>query len=185
MSKKNNLVIILALVFVIAGTAISVYYFSFKNKTCGLVEDYIAQRDRQDVINLFKENWYWLIASHDFSTEFMLDKRAPDKNPRYLGSMYFKVLRIDNQLAGFTASYIKKKDVGRILFLVINEKFRGKGYADLMMKCAIDHLVSLGSKRIILLTREQNIKAQKVYLRLGFTQYKYDPQGFVHYELFP
>lgn len=184
MSNKYKMIILSFLILISVG--ISVYYFSFfKNKTCGLVEDYIPSRDRQDVINLFKENWYWLIASNDFSTEFMLDKRAPDKNPRYLGSMYFKVLRIDNQLAGFTASYMKKNDLGRVLFLVINEKFRGKGYADVMMKCAIDHLVSLGAKRVILLTREQNIKAQKVYLRLGFTQYKYDPQGFVHYEFFP
>src|SRR5687767_7028066 len=115
MSKKYT-IIILSILIVLIGS--SLYYFSFfKNKTCGLVEDYVAPRDRQDVINLFKENWYWLIASNDFSTEFMLDRRAPDKNPRYLGSMHFKVLRIDTELAGFTASYMKKKDLGRILFL--------------------------------------------------------------------
>ena len=164
--------------------ALVVYFTFFFKKTCGPVEDYVATRDRGAVIELFKANWYWLIASSDFSTEFMLDHKAPDKNPRYIGSLRFKVLRVDNQLVGFTASYMKKKGLGRILFLVIDERYRGKGYADILMKCTMDDLITLGSRRIILLTRESNVKAQSVYRRLGFQQYKYDPQGFVHFEYF-
>ena len=161
-------------------------FVQYKKDHSSLVETYQDSRDRRDVIGLFFSNWDWLVAGRPYSqgyVEDMLDKRTPMKNPFYIGALRFRVLRIDNMVVGFTAYYMKEKNIGWLLFLVIDERYRGKGYADLMTNDAIAELQKMGATKVRLLTRSTNVKAQHVYRRLGFHEYAYDPDGFVYFEI--
>jgi ribosomal protein S18 acetylase RimI-like enzyme len=184
-NKKSIITLVIFVLTLIAIGGLAYRFGLHRQITQNVVLDYLPARDREQIVQLFKNNWYWLIASHDFSVEFMLDHRAPDRNPLYTGSMKFNLIRVGNDLAGFIAYYMKASDIGWILFLVVDEKYRGKGYSDYLMHHAIDALKGFGAKKVRLLTRIQNIKAQKVYRRLGFTEYKYDPTGFLYFEYIP
>lgn len=144
------------------------------------------QRDLKDIHNIFKNNWYWLIAS--FPTyepqyvDYMFKNKAAGLDPRHVGSLNIKVLRDGSELVGFVAYYMENWYEGRILFLAVNEKFRGKGYAEQLMKDAFGELKTLGATKLVLLTRVDNVRAQKIYNRLGFKEIKRDKEGFVHFE---
>ncbi len=168
--------------FVLAIFGVAFWYVYQPNKEQGPIYKYNAERDRQDVIDLFKANWYLLISSRDFSTEFMLDNAASSRDPRYLGHFQMRVMRDENKLIGFVGYYKETAKDGRLLFLVVDEKYRGNRYADVFINYVMDDMRSWGLKRLWLLTRATNIKAQKVYLRHGFKQFKYDPEGFVYFE---
>lgn len=157
-------------------------FWSCAEQPQGPIYQYSASRDRQGIIDLFKQNWYWLTATKDFSTEFMLDNRAPDKNIIYSGHLQMRVLRENNTLVGFVAYYMKTKDLGWLLFLVIDEAYRGQRKAETLATYAIDQMRLQGAKKVRLVTRTDNVSAQRVYRRLGFTQYKLDPTGFVYFE---
>src|SRR5689334_21016841 len=57
-------------------------YFRFKSNDCNGIAVYDAARDRDFILKLFKDNWYWLIPENsDFSPEYFLDNRAPTEAP--------------------------------------------------------------------------------------------------------
>lgn len=148
---------------------------------------YQPERDKQEILDIFKKNWYWLIASRenydpDF-IEFLLDNRTPSKEEqRYYGKLVLKVLRENNEFIGFTAYYMKNFFIGQILFVAVRSEFRGKGYAQKLMQHAINDLKQQGATSINLLTRTTNETAQKLYKRLGF-QVMQEDNGFVYFEL--
>ena len=185
LSGRHYIFFTLLTVIIFGGYFLCIRY---KKSEGSLIETYQDSRDRRDVIGLFFSNWDWLVAGRPYSqgyVEDMLDKRTPMKNPLYIGALRFRVLRIDNMVAGFTAYYMREKHLGWLLFLVIDERYRGKGYADLMTKDAIAELQKMGASKVRLLTRSTNVKAQHVYRRLGFHEYAYDPDGFVYFEITP
>jgi len=143
--------------------------------------EYEPARDRQDIINLMKKNWYWLISSPDYSAEYMLDNQIPShREPRYKGALRIKVLRDDKNLLGFTAYYKLNFYEGRVLFLAVDETQRGKGYGEKLMRHALSELKKLGSYKICLDTRVDNLKAQSLYKRIGFIEESRD-DAFVHF----
>jgi len=185
LSARHFIVFTLLTIMIVSGYFL---FLRYKKGSDSLIETYQDHRDRHDVIKLFKSNWDWLVAGRPYSqgyVEDMLDKRTPMKNPLYIGALRFRVLRIDDMVIGFTAYYMEKKNVGRLLFLVLDERYRGKGYADLMTKDAISELQTTGATRVWLLTRSTNVKAQHLYRRVGFHEYAYDPDGFVYFEITP
>jgi ribosomal protein S18 acetylase RimI-like enzyme len=183
--KKNRIIIFLATIFLFS--AVFGWWVYKTQKSSGpTISEYQDSRDRVDVIEIFRQNWWWLIAGKDFSQKYvedMLDKRTPKNNPRLIGSLQFRVLRIGNNLAAFSAFYMEKKDTGRLLFLVTDENHRKKGYAELLAKETLNIMKKMGAKRIWLLTRANNERAQQLYRKLGFQEFYYDPDGFVHFEI--
>jgi len=137
-------------------------------------------RDTQDILDIFTRDRYWLVASPDYSPEFMLKYRAATQDMRYLGRLQIKVIRTKDALIGFVAYYMKTATKGFLLFLAINPQFRGKGYSEILMKHALNDLKQMGATVVNLVTRTDNYPAQKLYTRLSFTETKRD-DGFVYY----
>lgn len=179
--KIGALSIILAL-----GLGVLYNFVPQKQQQQQSISFYDDARDNNEVQQIFKENWYWLIASFptyepDYVNYMFRDKNA-GLDPRFIGMLNTQVLRENNQLAGLVAYYMESWYEGRILFLAIRESFRGKGYAEKLLDSAIEDLKKRGATKAVLLTRQSNVRAQKVYKRAGFTEVKRDNDGFVHFE---
>jgi ribosomal protein S18 acetylase RimI-like enzyme len=144
------------------------YYYAVEQ---GPIYNFDAARDTQPIVKLFDENWYWLVASENFSPIFILKHRSPNENPKYFGALKIKVLRVDDQLAGFVAYYMK-----------VGHEFRGKKYGHLLSEYAVNDLVKMGAKTVTLVTRVSNLAAQKIYKDLGFVEIYHDPQGYLYFE---
>lgn len=179
---------ILALIFGLALVAGVIYYHlppSARNQPT--VVSYKESRDLSEILSIFKDDWYWLIASkpeYDQAfIEFLLKNRTPSKEtPQYYGSLEIKTLYQNNQFIGFTAYYMKNFYTGQLLFIALKPEFKGKGFARYLMEYAINALKSKGAKIINLLTRTTNEPAQKLYRRFGFKE-SYQEDGFVYFTL--
>ncbi len=136
-----------------------VWYYSSSVRTP--IYDFEFARDTEPILAMFKEDWYWLDASHEnYAPEYILYKlknRTPHINPLYTGSMRIKVLREQDQLVGFITYHKEGADSGRILYLGVKAAMRGKRYGELLARYAIDDLISMGSKKIRLVTRTDNL----------------------------
>lgn len=184
-------IILTTLVALIALGGLSYYYVSHKSTNSSQsteqegISDYQEARDRQDILNMFVgDDRYWLLSSEDYDTEFMLDYKAPSKDPMYVGKAIIKVLRENGKFAGFTLYYKSTITEGHILFIAVKKEFRGKGNAQKLVKYAFDDLVRLGAKRVWLLTRAQNYPAQAVYKKAGFEVTEVDPEGYIYFHKF-
>lgn len=142
-------------------------------------------RDTQAILDIFKQDRYWLVSSDDYSPEFALANRAPNQHDtRYYGTLEIKVLYDHDTLAGFTAYYMKNFCVGILLFIDVKPEFRGKGYAQELMTYAINDMKKRGASIISLVTRTSNEAAQKLYKKLGF-MVSHEEDGYVYFELRP
>ena len=169
--------ILLGMSVIAAGGGI--YYYQQQQ---GPIYEFNDQRDTQDITDLMKQNWYWLINSNDYQVDFMLKRRAPThKNPRYFGALQIKVLRKEGQFIGFVTYYKKSAYEGTVLFLAVKSEFRGKRYAQLLLDYAVNDLKKRGADYVTLVTRPNNVNAQAVYVRDGFTEVGRD-DTYVYYE---
>lgn len=175
MNKKWTLVLSsLVLVALVIG------YKFYKPASNGII-DFKYARDKQDVLQLMQDNWYWLISSPDFDADFMLRERAPsNKDLTYKGKLTIKVLRKGKKLIGFVAYYKKSPHQGHLFLLSVDKKFRRKGYAEQLAKHAIDELKKMGATWIQVPTRLNNVKARTLYNKLGMEEYL-QTDGFVYF----
>jgi ribosomal protein S18 acetylase RimI-like enzyme len=166
-----------------AGMVSGVWYYASHMRTP--VSDFEFTRDIDHVLTMFKDDWYWLDASRDqFEKDYVVYKfknRAQQLNPLYNGSMRIKVIREDNQLAGFITYHKEGADGGRILYLDVKPAMRGKRYGEILMRYAMDDLIRMDAKKIRLVTRTDNLAAQKLYNRVGFVETS-SSDGFVNFE---
>jgi ribosomal protein S18 acetylase RimI-like enzyme len=135
-------------------------------------------------MDIFNQNWYWLLASNESSPAFMLKHRTHDTNPLHFGSLHIKVLHEKNKLAGFTAYYLETPQEGRVLFLAVGHAFRGKGYGKILAQRAMNELFKMGATHLALWTRVSNLPAQRIYKELGFKEI-FDENGYVFFEYWP
>lgn len=149
------------------------------------IYDFDFAQDIESVLAMFKEDWYWLDASHDqYAPDYIIYKfknRTPHISPLHTGTMRIKALREQGQLAGFITYHKEGADVGRILYLDVKPAMRGKRYGEVLVRYAVDDLISMGSKKIRLVTRTDNLAAQKLYNRAGFDETSRNG-GFVNFE---
>ncbi|MGC2310279.1 MAG: GNAT family N-acetyltransferase [Candidatus Babeliaceae bacterium] len=171
--------------FLIFLTSVGGIYWWHKTTSCtNHIYSYEPDKDRAFILDLFQKDLYWLVSEYvtDFSAEYMLDNRASSRNPADRGNLLMYVYR-DSQPRGFVA-YFKKKGylpLYQLLFLVVPEEFRQKGYGKCLLKFALEDLKKKGCLRVELTTRVSNYPAQKTYLRLGFHETSRDEE-FVHFE---
>ena len=174
-------------IILISGLALGIYslYF-YKSNYKSNITEYAPSRDRDFILNIFKDNWYWLVAgytddfSHDFAA-YRLDNKTYDSNPANWGKLDIKVYSENNDPKGFVAYYLKKLNIGKILFVAVDKKYRGKGYAEKLVNYAIADLKKKGSRVIRLLTRTDNKASRSLYNKLKFTETANDGQ-FVYFE---
>lgn len=142
-------------------------------------------RDADSIKQIFTDDRYWLLSSQDYDVEHMLRNKAPNKREeRYNGKLIIKVLYEHNQFVGFICYYLKNFFLGQVLFVDVKPEFRGKGYAQKLMKHAIADMKKQGATMITLVTRTSNTSAQAVYKKLGFNV-SFEEDGFVYFELRP
>ena len=161
------------------------YYFPQPSvvQTTDLIQDYNAARDTQEILDIFKQDRYWLLSSPDYSPEHMLQTSSPNKDDaRYFGKLSIKVLREADKFVGFVAYYMKNFFIGTVLFLDVKPEFRGKGYAQQLMRYAIEQLKKKGASIVTLVTRSENHSAQAVYKKMGFVQ-TLEEDGYVYFDL--
>lgn len=176
---KFNFKKIILIFSCIAALGTGIYLYN--NRNSDVIQDYNPQKDRQFILDIFKDNWYWLVASTDFSAEHMLDYRASSKQPQNIGNLTIKTYYHDKQPTGFVAYYTKALYEGWILFLAVDTKYRSQGYARKMLQYAIDDLIKRGSTIIRLITRTNNERGKKLYTGMGFKQVWTDGE-FIKFE---
>lgn len=153
----------------------------FARPTTGIYP-YDAAHDKAAIVRIFKDNWSWLITSQDYSIDYMLDTKSSNKEPQNFGNLTLKVYRENDKTAGFLAYHKKKFYEGFILFVAVDEKYRGKGYAHKLVQEAVKSLKADGCTVIELFTRVLNKPARKVYEGEGFKEIWTDGT-FIRYQL--
>lgn len=143
--------------------------------------DFNDDRDTKDILALFEKNWHWLVASADYSPAYMLKHKSPHENPLYHGKLTLKVLREKGVFIGFTAYYKKRPAEGFILFVAVDEAFRGKRYGEQLVNYAMADLKRQGARTVWLITRLSNVRAQALYKRLGFYELQHDEE-FIYFQ---
>lgn len=170
---------------IFAGLVAATLYFylpQVQDSSSGVViREFDEARDTQPILELIAKDRYWLIASDDYSPEFMLKNRAPNKEEKeYYGKLSIKVLCEDGKFVGFVAYYLKNFFTGHLLFIAVKEEFRGKGYAQKLMEYALNDFKKQGASMVFLVTRVSNTKAQSVYKKTGYTETERD-KDFVYF----
>jgi ribosomal protein S18 acetylase RimI-like enzyme len=158
--------------------SIGSWYLYHISKPQEQILDFDDLRDTKDILTIFKRDWYWLVASENYSPEFMLKYRASDFSS--MGQLNIKVLRNQDKLIGFVAYYLKTPTEGFLLFLDVNPPFRGKGYSEQLLQYAVNELKKLGATTIHLVTRTNNFHAINLYQHTNFTETSRN-DGFVYF----
>lgn len=175
----------MTVVLAVMGGGVYYHYSLIQRSIDPDIYDFQDDRDTQDVLAIMKKDWDLLVASSNYSAEFMLKNRAPsDYEPEYFGKMRIKVLRQDNRVVGFVTYYMQKMYQGHILFLAVDKDYRGKGYAKRLINYALQDLKAMGASYARILTYLKNLPAQKLYGQtLGFTEYARDSDhGYIWYK---
>jgi ribosomal protein S18 acetylase RimI-like enzyme len=182
----RKLIKITAVILALSFGGLALYYYFPRPTTVVTpenIQDYNEMRDKQEILDIFKTDKYWLLSSPDYSVEHMLSSRSPNKDDaRYFGKLAVKVLHEADKFVGFVAYYMKNFFIGTVLFLDVKPEFRGKGYAQQLMRYAIDGLKKQGASIITLVTRSENYSAQAVYKKMGFTK-TLEEDGYVYFDL--
>ena len=174
--------IVLSVSLILTASCLLIYHYSSTPKDG--IYDFSPTRDTKDMMDIFNKNRYWLLASDDSSPAFMLKYRTWDANPAHFGKMRIKVLRENDKVVGFTTYHMETPERGRLLFLVVDESARGKGYGTMLAKLAMKELFTIGAEYVVLWTRVSNIRAQRIYRELGFKE-KREENEYLYFEYWP
>lgn len=139
----------------------------FKQPFSG-IRDFNFARDAQALVERIEIDKYWLSAEPDLDEQFILKTHSPNKDPRYFGKLFIKVLYDEDVFAGFVTYYQKRFNEGWVQFLSVNKQFRGKGYGKKLLSYAVEQLFDMGCTRVGLVTRISNTWAQRIYDALHF-----------------
>jgi ribosomal protein S18 acetylase RimI-like enzyme len=179
MNFKNNRLLLTTLLGI---TLLGGSTGCFKPQGPHIMEFDIA-RDGKEIMAIFDREWNWLLPGDrtTYAPEVMLAYRAPHADPLYAGRMQIKVLREADTFIGFIAWYLKSPTVGFLNFVVVNPEFRGKRYAEKLVRHALNAMKQQGVQKVTMVTRPWNERARAVYDRIGFTTTGLD-DDFVYYE---
>lgn len=159
-----------------------VYWYSIRSsKPCAGIQSYVPERDRDIIIQLFSDNWYWLVPDNDpFSIERFLDQsnnrqgNGPDDTKIF-------VYCHNGKPVGMVSYYKESLDAGRLRSIVIEQAQRGKGISEKLMDHAMNDMKKMGLSKVTLITRTNNQGAIKLYDKLNFVRTK-ERNGYVTFE---
>jgi ribosomal protein S18 acetylase RimI-like enzyme len=168
-------------VLIAVSTALGWCTYQYTQQSCVIDFDY--QRDHRALREIFERDWDWLIpvGPDQYSLDLVIKYRAPQQNPLYAGRLVLKVMRDGDKLIGFVGYYMKNDHEGFFNFLDVNPEYRGKGYAETLARYAINDMIHRGARRITIVTYPHNVRALKLYNRLGFREIKRDRQVKLEY----
>jgi ribosomal protein S18 acetylase RimI-like enzyme len=161
------------LIFLAAGAALYFYgtpYFFVPDKN-GI--RLYQQADKEFVRAMFAHDWRTMV-SEEYDLDFTLDHATSSQWERK-HDMIMKVMQEDGRVVGYSAVYKKAQFWGRILFIIVDKEYRGKGYAKALVMDALRYLFfDQDCLKVTLLTRQYNTAAQILYEKVGFTVYEDD-----------
>ncbi len=129
--------------------------------------DFDPARDTGEVLEIFKDNWHWLMPDEeeDFSEKLALDLLINGESEEF---RHVKVLREQNKLVGFISYYMENQRLGYVEFLAVDQKSRCKGFDEELIRYAIKDLGSMGADCVELDTSVSNVPAQQLCKKVGF-----------------
>ncbi len=141
------------------------YYFSPSPITITALDE---KRDMKQLLDIFKQDWFWLILGGDYNREsalYFLDVNTPKHRAKQLKVF---VMRQGKECLGFVATYMVSPRLGKLQFLAVNKIFRRHKYGEQLLRYGVQQLLDMGAKKVELLVRTINIPAQKLYKKVGF-----------------
>ncbi len=125
---------------------------------------------RLEVANLCRCFHFW-----DF--EFNMEKRKRIENDIISGKRsMFVYEHAEKYVAGVSLSTCDE-DTCCISYLAVDENYQNKGIGTALIKFACDYAKDLNFKRVCLEVDYSNIRAKKLYQRLGFSDDKINSQS--------
>ena len=120
--------------------------------------------------SFFKRNMWWLASEpmNDFSLDYRFSHKVSSEYPEQAQPMSTFMLKHHKQPIGFISYYKENTTVGKILFVGIDESWRGHGYVVPLLNQATKDLCVQGCRFVDLVTRTQNLAAQASYKKYGF-----------------
>lgn len=144
--------------------------------------------DKQILIEIIQRNLHWLsrgpsgfLKSYEYSPEYMLTHMSlfpsyPDNSLRI-----FVYRRLGKPVAFIT--YRKDGNRGNIDFLAVDENHRGRGYAEQLLKYIFEYARQQKDTDMIeIFVLADNIAAQKLYHKLGFSRLPQILRDYVVFE---
>jgi ribosomal-protein-alanine N-acetyltransferase len=115
----------------------------------------------------------------DFERVIGIEKEAFDEyNPILFMAAYetfpegFLVAENDGDVVGFLTTVVVSLYDVKILSLAIDRRYQNKGLASMLMQSLFEVVRTKGIPRVILEVRLSNLRAQRLYLSLGFNLVK-------------
>lgn len=165
---KNRIIRILSTLFLVTACALGIWLYTASYQS-GPIYTFNQQRDLEQMVQLFEKNRSWLTYQRYSDPAFLFINKTPSyRDPRFMGAMEVKVMRDGTNLIGYTTYYVDEEGKGKILFVVVDEQYRGKRYAQQLIEHALQDFKKRGLKYAYLVTRVDNFSAQKAYERMGF-----------------
>lgn len=185
MMLKKRLLKRIVLSFILVGVGFFGYRWYIGSSRQSYMADFDYKRDASFILDIFKNNWYWLIAEgSDFSPEYMLKHKASSRAPEHMGNETIKVMYVDGKPVGFVTYYSLKFYEARIHFVAVDQSCRSRGYGLALVRYALNELTKQGYKKISLVTRVNNYSAQAIYKKAGFKE-SHINNGFIYFNYYP
>ncbi len=179
-SAHKKLVVGVLLVVALAGSGVFLYQ-GYQPVVLGSIQEYVPHTDRDFALRTFNEHKPLLFVRKKPNIEHIFDTHSPNEyEKKYFGKMHIKVWRDGDKPAGIVTYYMETSYQGRILFLVVDSNFQGKGYGRKLVQYAMEQLKMMGAKTVKLFTLHENLRAQKLYESLGFISEGSDDYGIFY-----
>ncbi len=157
----------------------------FDNNVNG-IRLYNSATDKPAIHKMFADEWYWMVSDYTIArdtsvhyVDFMLDNKSSVQYEKR-NDLTLKVLENNSKVVGFSATYKKSTIAGHILFIVVDNEARGKGYAKALVQDALEDFFAQGCVKVSLDTRTGNKRARSLYSSLGFQLLEED-EDYVHF----
>lgn len=145
--------------------------------------DYNHIKDKEKIIQIYRDNLYWLSANPKYDIESVLERRTPRPERKDSDqTLFIKTIKYHGDLVGFITFHKKDQNNAAIHLVAVAKVNRNKGYGKFLITQTIEEMKKLGSQKIYLTTRTDNIPAQRMYEKIGFAETDRD-LTFVHYAL--
>lgn len=131
------------------------------------------ERDIRDVEKTFQDDFYWLTTRDSYDVRAMLTRRSSEfTDPSVNNNMFIYIMRdkATDGFIGFVTFFRLSFYKGQILFVSVNNAFKGKGYGQKLTQYALDKMKEMGMVKATLFTRLDNTRARKLYERIGFKE---------------
>lgn len=182
--KKNILKLILFILILLIFIFFSKLYKSKKNNISIKIIEYNTIEDKNDLLKIFDDNFYWLICGmerkdYNFEQTFIKKIYKTDNEEKELKIL---VAKENNKVYGFVTYYFYNDEIGRIHLLAVDKEKRGINLGEKLIRNGIEDMFKNENiKKIFIMVRKENTKAKNLYNKVGFYEIKNDddPNVFI------